>query len=202
MNQPRMAQWNLARLAEALVPLVGPRAQTAAELLEERLEAFQLRFDAAYAALMRDKLGLLEQREGDLDLARRLLSIMASDRADYTLVFRRLIHSVEGDDSPIGELFASQDRLAEWLAAWRHRLQDEPTPTAERAARMRRASPAFIARNHRVEEAIAAATSGDLGPFERLRAALARPYEEQPEHADLAAPPGEEQWKYKTFCGT
>ncbi len=201
-NQPRIALWNLARLAEALAPLFGPRAQNTAELLEERLEAFQPRFDAAYAGLMRDKLGLLEQREGDLDLARRLLSIMASDRADYTLVFRRLIHSVEGDDSPIGELFASQDRLAEWLAAWRLRLQDEPTTTAERAARMRSASPAFIARNHRVEEAIAAATRGDLGPFERLRTVLARPYEDQPEHADLAAPPGEEQWKYKTFCGT
>ena len=92
--------------------------------------------------------------------------------------------------------------LDAWLARWRSRTEREPTTPEDRARRMRQVNPAFIPRNHRVEEAIAAATVGDTAPLQRLHQVLARPFEDQPEHAELAEPPGDEQWRYRTFCGT
>ncbi len=202
-NQPRIALWNLARLAEALLPLVDPDEKRAAEILTARLERFGPRFEEALAAEMRKKLGLVTAREGDLDLGRDLLARMHQQHADYTLTFRRLADVVaDGDEAAVAELFDDGGAFVEWAAAYRARLASEPLAPAERAASMRRASPAFIPRNHRVEEMIAAAAEGDMAPFERLHGVLGRPYDDQPDAADLAEPPGEEQWSYRTFCGT
>ncbi|MEZ4394504.1 MAG: hypothetical protein R3A48_25815 [Polyangiales bacterium] len=127
---------------------------------------------------------------------------MAEARADYTLTFRRMGDLAAGQGDRVSESFAGVDGFADWLAAWRRRCGDEATSAEARAAAMRGANPAFIPRNHLVEAALEAATGGDLAPFERLRAALERPYDDQPERADLAEPPGDEQWRYRTFCGT
>jgi uncharacterized protein YdiU (UPF0061 family) len=201
-NQPRILLWNLARLAEALLPLLDGDPKSAITTLEARLERFSSLFERAYGAVLREKLGLAEEKEGDLDLARALLDQMARDRVDHTLAFRRLTWLAEGQQDTMTELFEDRERIGAWLASWRQRLAAEATPAEERLRRMRRANPAYIPRNHRVEEAIAAATQGDLAPFERLRAVLARPWDDQPEQAELALPPGEEQWRYRTFCGT
>jgi uncharacterized protein YdiU (UPF0061 family) len=202
-NQPRIALWNLARLAETLLPLVSDGGDRAVAILTERLETFPERFEAAYGAELRRKLGLSTEREGDSELARDLLARMAEGKVDYTLCFRRLIEVAGGgDETRAGELFPEPGSFAEWARAWRARLAEEPVSVEERVALMRRANPAFIPRNHRVEEMIAAAMRGDLGPFERLQQVLARPYEDQPEEADLQTPPGDEQWRYRTFCGT
>lgn len=202
-NQPRIALWNLARLAEAVLPLVDPDEKRAAEILTTRLERFGPRFEEALAAEMRRKLGLVTAREDDLALARDLLARMHENHADYTLTFRRLADVVDaGDESPVATLFDDGGAFAEWAATYRARLAAEPRSPEERAASMRRASPAFIPRNHRVEEMIAAAAGGDMAPFERLHRVLGRPYEDQPGDAELAEPPGEEQWSYRTFCGT
>jgi uncharacterized protein YdiU (UPF0061 family) len=128
---------------------------------------------------------------------------MAEQRADFTLCFRRLADVAAGADAAeLAALFRDPTAILRWLETWRARVADDPSAPAERAAAMRAVNPAFIPRNHRVEEMISAARAGDLGPFERMMRVLARPYDDQPDAADLAEPPGEAQWSYRTFCGT
>ena len=206
INQPNCAQWNLTRLAEALFPLVLKEGHDEAEatvLLNECLKAFYPQYTAAYQMRLRCKLGLTLETADDAALAQDLLTLMANNKVDYTLCFRRLVDLVEGvDASVITGLFADPEAIGEWLRRWDHRSQQEPRAHAARAALMRGANPAFIPRNHRIEEVIAAALQGDMAPFARLHAVLARPYEDQLDARDLALPPGEEQWDYRTFCGT
>lgn len=202
-NQPRIALWNLSRFAETLLPLVNDDVDKAAAILTERLETFPDRFEAAYGKRMRSKLGLQSEIEGDLELAQGLLERMAQSKADYTNTFRRLVDVAAGaDEGKIVELFAEPAPIREWLKAWRVRFDQEIVSRDERVEIMRRSNPAFIPRNHRIEEMIASATNGDMQPFERLGRVLARPYDDQPEAAELGSPPGEEQWNYRTFCGT
>jgi uncharacterized protein YdiU (UPF0061 family) len=201
--QPRMALWNLARLAEALLVVMHDDEDEAVRVATARLETFPARFDEAHAAVLRAKLGLLEAREDDAALAAALLERMADEHADFTRTFRALLDagSQEGE-GPFLACFTKPDAIAGWLARWRARRTSEAASPGAQRERMRTASPAFIPRNHRVEAMIAAAAEGDLAPFERLLGVLARPYDDQPEAADLAEPPGEDQWSYKTFCGT
>jgi serine/tyrosine/threonine adenylyltransferase len=202
-NQPRIALWNLARFAETLISVVNDDPERAAAILTERLETFPARFDAAHSAELRRKLGLHAPRDGDMELAQALLSRMAANGVDYTLCFRRLSEVAAGSsDERVAALFKEPAQFHEWAKDWRRRLDEETLSVEERAALMRGANPAFIPRNHRIEEMIAAATRGDMGPFERLCRVLAHPYDDQPDAADLAAPPGDEQWSYRTFCGT
>lgn len=201
-NQPRIALWNMLRFAETLVPFVHEESARAIAMLESKLDGFDSRFQAAHAKIMSEKLGLYASRPDDADLVQDLLRLMAADKVDYTLAFRHLTELASGAKDRLTELFEAEDRIAEWLVRWRQRIESEPLAPDERAARMRHKNPAFIPRNQRVEEMIEAATDGELRPFERLREVLARPFDDQPEHADLAGPPGREQWSYRTFCGT
>jgi serine/tyrosine/threonine adenylyltransferase len=193
-NQPNIALWNMARLAEALLPILGGEREEAARVASERLERFAPRFERAYLGVMRRKLGLVREDEGDPALIEGLLDHVVAHELDYTVFFRELCAAAEApranDDEP------------EALRAWRRRLALEEGTPAEAAARMRRANPAFIPRNHKIEELIAAARGGDFGPFETMVDVLARPYDDQPEHADLAAPPKPEERVQQTFCGT
>jgi uncharacterized protein YdiU (UPF0061 family) len=205
-NQPRIALWNLSRLAEALLALVSEERETAIRLATERLERFPAHFEKAYLRVMRAKLGLFREEKDDRELVDRLLAELAAHHVDFTLFFRRLSSSAN-DPSLDQELASSFENEPEgflsWVEAWRRRIAMETeTPEARRAA-MQRANPAFIPRNHRVEEAIAAAVSrGDFEPFETLVGVLGRPFEDQPDKAHLAEPPGPEQRVYQTFCGT
>jgi len=152
---------------------------------------------------MRAKIGLSDEIEGDLELAQGLLERMAEAKVDYTNCFRRLVDVAAGkDESVLVELFAEPRPIQEWLRSWRLRFERDSIAPEERMAQMRKSNPAFIPRNHRIEEMIAAATSGDMQPFERLMRVLAHPFDDQPEAADLTMPPGDEQWNYRTFCGT
>jgi uncharacterized protein YdiU (UPF0061 family) len=206
INQPNCAQWNLTRLAEALFPLVlkeGHVEAKATALLTECLKAFSPQYTAAYQMRLRRKLGLTLETADDAALAQDLLTMMAASKVDYTLCFRRLADVAEGAEaSVITSLFADLEAIGGWLRRWEHRSQQESRSDAARAALMRGANPAFIPRNHRIEEVIAAALQGDLAPFVRLHDVLARPYEDRLDARDLALPPGEEQWDYRTFCGT
>ena len=202
-NQPSIALWNLARLAETLLPLIDADTTRAIAAATELLQDFSGRFGAAYAAEMSKKLGLCTEQDGDDALVEGLLACMAEQRADFTLCFRRLADVAAGADaSVLAPLFSDPGAILRWLAIWRTRLLHETASPAERAAAMRATSPAFLPRNHRLEEMITAARAGDLAPFERLLRVLARPYDDQPDAADLAEPPGDEQWSYRTFCGT
>ena len=221
-NQPRIAHWNMARLAEALLPLLSKDEEEAVRLAKERLERFPARFEAAHLRVLRGKLGLSSdapaqdtnndapaaQDDGDRALAMDLLGRLAENHVDYTLFFRRLCASAADPaaDSAILPLFDDGDAFRTfrtWAEAWRHRLATESLTPAARASSMRGANPAFIPRNHRVEEAIEAAVRrNDFKPFEVLTDLLARPYDEKPELAHLADPPGADQRLYRTFCGT
>jgi uncharacterized protein YdiU (UPF0061 family) len=204
-NQPRIALWNLARLGEALLPLIASDADDAARLATERLERFHSLFERAYLDVMRAKLGLSRPVENDGSLVEGLLELLAAQRVDYTLFFRRLSEAHDpSSDTALTQLFGVNERpIRGWLEAWQKRLALESDTPAARVASMRSANPAFIPRNHRVEEAIKSAESrGDFQPFETLVHVLATPHEDHPDHAYLRDPPTSEERVHETFCGT
>ncbi len=195
-NQPYIARWNIARLAETLLDLIDPDSDAAIARASEVVDAFPAAFERHWLGGMRAKLGLATAEPEDRVLVAELLAAMHTAGADYTLTFRRLAAVAAGDAETLDAIPAA------WIARWRQRLAREPAAPAERAAAMRAVNPAFIPRNHRVEEALAAARTGDLRPFETLLRVLSRPYDDQPEHAAYAAPPPPSDRPYRTFCGT
>jgi uncharacterized protein YdiU (UPF0061 family) len=205
-NQPRIALWNLARLAETLLALISGDGKEAVRVATEHLDRFVSRFEEAYLRVMRPKLGLLQDEDEDRALLDGLLALLAAHHVDYTLFFRRLCSAAADPSTTPGltSLFDEEpEAFRSWTEAWRRRLAVEAQEPGACASGMRRANPAFIPRNHRVEEAIEAAVRrSNFQPFETLVDVLARPYEDQPERAHLAEPPGPEQRDYKTFCGT
>ncbi|RYF41187.1 MAG: YdiU family protein [Comamonadaceae bacterium] len=213
-NQPPIAQWNLARLAEALLPLmVEDESEAASEAAvaqaTEVISSFSALYQAAALQGLRAKLGLGPVAAADADaadgaLANDWLGLLHAQGVDFTLGWRGLCNAAAGDDAPLLALFTNTAALQAWLARWRARCEADGVGAGEgRAERMRRTNPWLIARNHRVEEALAAATQGELGPFQRLMAALAHPYDENPEFADYAEPaPAAVTACYQTFCGT
>ena len=204
-NQPRIAQWNLARLAETLLPLLAEDKDAAVKEANEALGGFSTRFETAYAAGLRRKLGLFQPRPDDLSLAQDLLERMARNGADFTLTFRRLCDAAASPDgdAAVRSLFTDPSAFDDWAARWRHRLAEEGGEANERRAAMRAANPAFIPRNHLVEEAISAAVNnGDFSPFESLLTVLSTPYDDQPAFGRYAEPPRPDQIVHQTFCGT
>jgi serine/tyrosine/threonine adenylyltransferase len=203
-NQPRIAQWNLARLAETLLPLIDSDPENAVALATAVIEAFPALFETAVTAGLRDKLGLSHAEPGDLALAQDLLAVMAANSTDFTLAFRRLAEVESGPEGleSFRQLFATTGEIDSWISRWRERLSHEETDASARRSGMRRASPAFVPRNHRVETALAAAVAGDMGPFERLNRVLSRPFDDQPEAEEFTLPPAETDPGYRTFCGT
>ncbi|WP_081174825.1 protein adenylyltransferase SelO [Rhizobium rhizosphaerae] len=202
-SQPGIAQWNLARLAECLLPLIDADGDKAVEKASAVINAFPARFQAAWLATMRAKLGLTTEEDGDLDLIQAFLALLHEGEADYTLAFRALADAVTGDATALAERFRQPVALSGWLEAWRARLAREPGDLAARSAAMRKVNPLFIPRNHRIEQAIASAQEdGDFSLFEALQKALSRPFDDQPEHAPLAEAPREEERVTRTFCGT
>jgi serine/tyrosine/threonine adenylyltransferase len=192
-NQPLILGWNLARLAEALLPLLHPDQDRAVDLANDLLEGIAARYRAEWVAVMRAKLGLAGAEEGDGALADALLAAMDGQGADWTLTFRRLADAVGGDAGTLAPLFADPTALRAWLPRWQARL----APDA--AARIRATNPAVIPRNHKVEEALAAATAGDMAPFTALLTAITKPYDESESYM-LPAPQG--FGRYVTYCGT
>ena len=207
-NQPRVGQWNLARLAEALLPILVQEAgseESAVASANEALAAFEPQFKAARSAGLLRKLGLFTEREGDAALADDLLERMAANRADFTLTFRRLCGAAAGPegDAEVRTLFADPGAYDAWAAGWRRRLEEEPVAAEARAAAMRMANPAFIPRNHIVEAALNAAVwRQDFQPFEKLLDVVSRPYEDRPDLELYTTPARPEEYVSQTFCGT
>ena len=169
------------------------------------LAGFAGKFNSAYQAGLRSKLGLFTARDGDEALAQDLLDAMAKNQADFTLTFRRLSDAALGSDGDqeVRQLFADPGIFDEWAVRWRQRIGDEPQDAAARRSAMRSVNPAFIPRNHRIEAVIDAAVNrDDYAPFEELLTVLSRPYEDQPAFAGYAEPPEPEQRVLQTFCGT
>jgi uncharacterized protein YdiU (UPF0061 family) len=195
-NQPVVTQWNLARFAEALLPLVDDDEDRAVARATEALTAFPARYQAAWTAGVRAKLGL----RGTPDdaavaaLAEDLLALLQAHGVDHTGFFRTLGAAARGDAEPARRLVLDLAALDAWLARWR-----ALGPDADLADRT---NPAYIPRNHLVEEALEAATGGDLAPFERLVAVVGAPFDERPELARYAQPAPASAGRYVTFCGT
>lgn len=207
-NQPRAALWNLARLAEALLPVLELEAggqEAAVASANEALQAFAPQYELARMAGLRSKLGLFTEQDGDAAMAENLLERMAANRADFTLTFRRLCEAAEGveGDAGVRGLFADPSAYDGWAAGWRRRLEEESKSAGERAAAMRRVNPVIIPRNHLVEAVIEAAVArGDFSPFEELLDAVLSPYEDRPGLERYAAPARPEEQVSRTFCGT
>jgi len=198
-NQPRIAQWNLARLAEALLPLFHTDADTAVAAAVEVLTSFPDRYDGFWRRGMRAKLGLTEEHEATHTLIDELLELLRSGRVDFTSFFRALSSAVRGDAAPARSLFAEPSAFDRWSEGWRAELVGDRTAVADA---MDQVNPVYIPRNHQVEAALVAATAGDLGPFRRLLDVLAQPYDERAGLEAYAGPAPSDFGRYRTFCGT
>ena len=211
-NQSPIANWNLARLAEALLPLLAGEQNDdqdrAVEKAMEILEPFQQRYEHYWLRGMRLKLGLARDEADDLALARDFLAGMEGQGVDFTKAFRCLADAAEAVDATregwLRKLYADDTALNAWLPRWRARQNVESVVPAQRAQAMRAVNPVYIPRNHRVEEALAAAVDvGDYAPFEKLLTVLQQPFEEKTEFSAYADPaPASESAGYQTFCGT
>ena len=204
-NQPQITLWNLTRFAETLLPLLADDQEKAIADAREALGDFAEKFNTAYQAGLRAKLGLFTERDGDAALAQDLLDAMTKNQADFTLTFRRLSDAALGSvgDEAVRTLFTDPAAYDEWAARWRQRLLQEPQDPGTRQSAMRAVNPAFIPRNHRVEAVIqAAVNSEDFAPFEELLTVLANPYEDQLAFASYADPAAPHERVLQTFCGT
>jgi uncharacterized protein YdiU (UPF0061 family) len=198
-NQPGIAQWNVTRFAETLLPLLDANEQRGIAMATEVIHGFADLFADFWLAGMRRKLGLQTARDEDRALVQDLLDMMQQDEVDFTLLFRGLCE----DSARAAALFKNPARFNAWAAAWRRRLALETPDVSARAAMMRAANPAYIPRNHMVEQALAAAVEqADFGPFHELYNVLQTPFEEQPGRDLYAAPPLPGELIYQTFCGT
>jgi uncharacterized protein YdiU (UPF0061 family) len=197
-NQPPIAQWNLARLAEAMLALFDDDRARAIELVNASLLGFETRFKHHWLAGMRGKLGLTASEDGDAELAEALLAWMHETRSDFTNTFRLL------SDAAAVEAIAQADaEFRLWHERWTTRRAREPQSGADAVALMRRSNPVVIPRNHKVEEALTAATErGDLGPLDHLMATLAAPYDYARVRPEFSEPAPVEARPYRTFCGT
>ncbi|MDN5914387.1 MAG: YdiU family protein [Pseudonocardia sp.] len=200
-NQPRVAQWNLARLAEALLPLIDADQEAAVAAATEVLTTFPERYDHYRRDGMRAKLGVSAAGERDDALIDDLLEVLAAQRVDHTALFRALSAAVRGNDAPVRSLLTDPSALDAWMARWKAVLATAGEPGAVADA-MDRVNPAYIPRNQHVEEALTAATGGDMEPFRRLVDVLARPFDERAGLEAYAAPAPPDSGPYTTFCGT
>lgn len=201
-NQPGIGQWNIARLAECLLPRLDADEEKAVAAANGVLEAFGDVFQAAWLQRFREKLGLSGEGADDRLLVSDFLELMHQGEADFTLAFRALSKLAGGAAvETLVQHFHQPVDLSDWLTRWRVRLEDGRT-LLERQAAMEAVNPALIARNHRIEEAIAAAVYGDFSYFHRLVDALSSPFSEAASVADLRLPPKPEERVTRTFCGT
>jgi uncharacterized protein YdiU (UPF0061 family) len=201
-NQPRIAQWNLARLAETLLPLFDVDMDAAIAAATEVLESFTARYRGYWGDGMRAKLGLGDAQRGDGELIDDLLALLYAQKVDFTLFFRALSLSMLGDATPARSLFVERSAFDAWAVRWRDLLSCQTRDPRAIAAAMDRVNPVYTPRNHKVEEALAAATDDDLGPFQRLLGVLAEPFNERLGMEPYAAPAPANFGPYRTFCGT
>jgi len=194
-DQPPAATWNLARFAETWSAIGGDDLDDALAFAQESLGGFRRRYDAAWLTGMRAKLGL-HGIDDDVvtPLVGELLEQLQRGHVDHTSFYRLLGRAVRGDVEPARAQFVDVAAFDGWLARWQALTPD--------ATVMDRANPAYIPRNHLVEEALEAATAGDLGPLRRLLAAVTAPYDERPGLERYTQPAPEDFGAYRTFCGT
>lgn len=192
-RQSKIMQWNLARFAETLLPLIHPDAQEAIDLANEALKGLEKRFQADWLAVMRAKLGLFSEEEGDVALIEDFLEDMHREKADFTNTFRSLSEQRQSESLAF---------LVDWMPRWKDRLARQAEPLDAAYSKMNAHNPAVIPRNYRVEEALNAAVQGDMTSFHALLSVLLKPYEAPPSAGGYHLPPPASSPPYHTFCGT
>ncbi len=190
-NQPIVAQWNLARLAETLLPFLSDNVEEAREIAEEEIDNFRVIYQQKYLTMMLAKLGISKAEEGDDKMIAALLELMQSNKIDYTNFFR---------DLRADKIF-EQPQLVKWQQQWQLRRQKNQTIESSKDL-MRKNNPVIIPRNHQVNKALADAENGDLSSFQELLSALQNVYQESEDKIRYQNPPKEEEKILETFCGT
>ncbi|MBA3303904.1 MAG: YdiU family protein [Acidimicrobiia bacterium] len=201
-NQPPIARWNLARLAETLLPLLDAETDAAVDVATEVLQTFPGRYRRYWSDGMHAKLGLVEDREGDDELIADLLALLHAQGVDFTSCFRALSSAALDVVAPARALFSEPDAFDAWSPRWRARLSSQGRCAQASADAMDSVNPVYIPRNHQVEEALTDATDGDLRPVGRLLEVLAHPFHERPDLEPYARPAPTSSGPYRTFCGT
>mgnify|MGYP001822999474 FL=1 len=197
-RQPQIAHWNLARFAETLVPLIDEDRQKAVSMASEAIAGFQDTFRQYWLKGMRAKLGILNEEADDNALVEDMLDGMQRQGADFTNTFRDL----SSGSLPEASVFRAPD-FKQWFERWRARLKRQPDSWEASRQLMNTHNPAVIPRNHRVEEALAAAVErADFSVMQKLLNVLSQPYQDPPEQAGYHQPPPPSAQPYRTFCGT
>ena len=196
-NQPHIAQWNLARLAEAILPLLHDECENAIDIAEEALNGFGVKYEEKWQSMMRAKLGLFDKQEGDESLITDLLVWMQRSGADYTNTFMCLTENNLSQDKIYNDSF-----FKEWHARWQMQLAKYVKQSKSSLTLMRTSNPSVIPRNHKMEQVLKDATSGDLKPLKNFLAALKTPYKNCSDLKPYQDPPSQEERVCQTFCGT
>jgi uncharacterized protein YdiU (UPF0061 family) len=196
-NQPYIAQWNIARLAESLLALMPGKKEEAIGETEALLNSFEQVYKKKWLAMMRSKLGLADPHKEDEKLITDLLDWMHKTKADFTNTFRDLGKPELSEN----ELFKTES-FESWHTRWKERLKQEPKGLDSSLSLMGSVNPAVIPRNHKVEEALTAGEQGDIEPFKHLLQAIERPYEDGDHLLPYQAQPKQTEKVYQTFCGT
>jgi uncharacterized protein YdiU (UPF0061 family) len=195
-NQPAIAQWNLARLGETLVPLVDDDTDAAVRAVTEVINGYAELFRRHWSAELAAKLGLAEI---DSDLTADLLALLEKQHVDWTRFHRALADAARGHADPVRDLFDDPSQFDAWAARWEEKL---PADRDAAATAMDRVNPIYIPRNHLVDQALTSAADGDLGQFERLLDVLAHPFDEQPDAVEYTLPAPPDSARHVTYCGT
>ncbi|MED2040022.1 YdiU family protein [Bacillus wiedmannii] len=197
-NQPYMAAWDLARLAESLIPILHEDEEEALKIAQDEISKFSVQYENLWFLGMKKKLGLFSSEEQDQSLIEQLLKMMEKHKADYTNTFRSLtLNTIENT-----ALFESPE-FKEWYKLWQSRLERQEESKENAYEMMKNNNPSIIPRNHRVEEALeAAVTNGDYSVMEKLLEALSNPYAYATEQEEYCVPPASTNRPYRTFCGT
>lgn len=202
-NQPTIAQWNLARLAETLLPLIDLNSEEAVKLATHEISGFSGQYQQFWLEGMRFKLGLSTTETDDLTLAKDLYKAMEGQDVDFTLLFRGLADSMQGDMNIVQDLFDDLENFNQWHIRWTERLARDPMTTEARIASMNAVNPIYIPRNHQVEAALRAAEEeSNYAPFEKLMTVLAKPFEKRKGLDEYETPAPGDFPPYRTFCGT
>ena len=202
-NQPPIAQWNLARFAETLLPLIHDNNDESVRLATEEINAFSKIYQQHWLDGMCKKLGLSSKEDNDLALVNEILQAMEGQDVDFTQFFRELSNVFNNNADNIRDMFDDLEKIDPWLTHWYARLSRDPMSVEERMLSMNRVNPIYIPRNHKVEEALQAAeTKNDYTLFEKLMVVLANPFEEREGLEAYAVPAPADFPPYKTFCGT
>ena len=202
-NQPLILSWNLARFAETLIPLIDKNEQNAIEILTKKISLIHNKYEKAWLKVMSEKIGIINIKDGDLDLINNLLDIMKNEKADFTLVFRYLADFIIGKENLLINLFDNSKKISEWIISWKNRIEKEGKFGKSLCTEMKKINPLYIPRNHLVEYALDEALSKEnYKPFYNLLSYVTNPFDEISNSEEYTLPAPITDKPYKTFCGT